>query len=99
MRDIDIIAREIRREWHKPSYSAKPYIEAMLHLSTIDDRYYFDSARTVILYFLSNARTWRGDVARRVKKELKDMCDESDQRVAEHRTAAALARKRASKNA
>jgi hypothetical protein len=31
----------------------------------------FDSARSVVLYFLSNASSWRGDVAKRVKAELK----------------------------
>jgi hypothetical protein len=27
----------------------------------------------VVLYFLSNARTWKGEVAKRVKAELKKM--------------------------
>jgi hypothetical protein len=45
----------------------------MEKLYSIDDRYYLDSAREVVLYFLANANTWRGETARRIKAELKDM--------------------------
>jgi hypothetical protein len=34
----------------------------------------FESAQSIVLYFLANANTWRSDVARRVKQELKEMC-------------------------
>ena len=34
---------------------------------------YQDSGRSVVAYFLANAGTWRGEVARRVKKELNAM--------------------------
>jgi hypothetical protein len=33
----------------------------------------FDTARSVVLYFLSNATTWRGPKAKEIKKELKAM--------------------------
>jgi hypothetical protein len=42
----------------------------MLSLSTIGDSYGCDDARGIVLYFLSNARTWKGETARRVKAEL-----------------------------
>jgi hypothetical protein len=29
-----------------------------------------DDAKTIVLYFLANAQTWRGEVAKRVKAEL-----------------------------
>jgi hypothetical protein len=45
----------------------------MQYLTSIDDDYYLDSGRSVVLYFLSNAASWRGDDARRIKKELKEM--------------------------
>jgi len=67
------IAADIRRDWTKPNYAAKPYLEAMSALRTMDDKYYFDDAKSVVLYFLANAGTWRGDVAKRIKKELKEM--------------------------
>jgi hypothetical protein len=73
MRPINVIAREIRADWKKPYFGAVPYLEAMSSLSSIDDTYYCNSARDVVLYFLSNATTWKGETARRVKKELKEM--------------------------
>ena len=67
------IAREIRKTWKKVSPYAEPYLEAMKSLNTINDNYYYDSGKSVVLYFLSNASTWRGEDARRIKAELKDM--------------------------
>ena len=45
----------------------------MIYLDSISDPYYADSARSIIAYFLANAGTWKGETARRIKKELKDM--------------------------
>lgn len=73
MRPICEIAQEIRREWKRPYFGAMPYIAAMYSLHGIDDTYGAESAESIVLYFLSNASTWRGDVARRVKAELKAM--------------------------
>lgn len=73
MRAIHEIAAEIRQDWKKVYFGAVPYLEAMDCLTTIDEPYYAENAKTVVLYFLANAQTWRGEVARRVKKELKDM--------------------------
>lgn len=67
------IAREIRKTWTKVSPYAEPYLEAMASLNSIHDNYYFDSAHSVVLYFLSNASGWRGEDARRIKAELKAM--------------------------
>ena len=72
-RSLSEIAREIKKEWTKPYFGAVPYIDAMLSLNSIDDMYMFDSARSIVAYFLSNASRWRGDTAKRVKKELKEM--------------------------
>lgn len=71
LRPLHIIAREIREDWTKPYFGAVPYLEAMETLEGINDNYGYDSAHTIIIYFLSNATTWRGDTARRVKAELK----------------------------
>jgi hypothetical protein len=70
-RPIYVIAEEIRNDWKKVNYGAVPYLEAMASLKSIDDTYGLDPAKEVIIYFLSNASAWRGDTARRVKKELK----------------------------
>ena len=70
-RPIYEIAREIRKDWKTPYFGAAPYLDAMLTLNSINDNYIFDSGKSVVLYFLANANTWRGDTARRIKAELK----------------------------
>jgi hypothetical protein len=67
------IAREIRKDWSPVNFAAKPYLDAMRELSSINDDYYADSGRSVVLYFLSNAASWRGENARRIKAELKSL--------------------------
>lgn len=67
------IAAEIRNDWQKISPYAQPYLEAMHTLNSMQDNYIADSARSVVAYFLSNASSWRGETARRVKKELNAM--------------------------
>ena len=72
-RSLQVIAFEIRKDWKNPYFGAKPYIEAMCCLEKITDNYYHDSAESVVRYFLANAGKWRGEVARRIKAELKEM--------------------------
>jgi hypothetical protein len=72
-RPISEIAREIKGDWKNIPASASAYLNPMMTLTSVDERYFQDSAPSVIRYFLSNATTWRGEVARRVKKELNDM--------------------------
>ena len=67
------IANEIRKDWRNVYFGAKPYLDAMRSLDKITDMYIFDTAKTIIAYFLGNAGTWRGEVAKRIKKELNDM--------------------------
>jgi hypothetical protein len=72
-RSLSTIAREIRADWAKPYFGAVPYLDAMRSLNTMQDKYYYDDAQSVVLYFLANAGTWKGEVARRIKAELKTM--------------------------
>ena len=72
-RPLHEIADEIQVEWDKVNYAAAPYLYAMCNLNTIDEMYGHDSAKSIVLYFLSNANTWRGKAARRIKKELKSI--------------------------
>lgn len=73
VRSLNAIATEIRNDWKKPYFGAVPYLDAMRSLASIHDNYGSDSGRSIVIYFLANANTWRGDIARRVKAELKDM--------------------------
>lgn len=72
-RPIHQIAREIKRLWTKPYFGAVPYLDAMCDLNTVNDNYGLDSGKSIVLYFLANTNTWRGDDARRIKAELKQI--------------------------
>lgn len=72
-RSLNTIHREIIKDWVKPFYGAVPYLDAMRHLDTMQDKYYYDDAKGVVLYFLANASTWKGETARAIKAELKAM--------------------------
>lgn len=67
------IASEIKQDWKKPYFGAVPYLDAMQTLTNISDNYYEDSAKTIVIYFLANANTWKGEIAKRVKTELKQL--------------------------
>lgn len=67
------IARRIRADWRNVNYAARPYLEAMASLSSVNDNYGFDSGRSIIRYFLCNASSWRGPVAKEIKALLKSM--------------------------
>ena len=65
------IANVITTDWTKVSVAAKPYLYAMLYLESINDSYYADNGRSIVLYFLNNATSWKGETAKAVKAELK----------------------------
>lgn len=73
------IAQDIRADAHNwqgnrgINYAAKPYVDAMATLDDISERYDCDSGKMIVLYFLGNAATWRGETARQIKLELKQM--------------------------
>ncbi len=72
-RSLQIIAREITADWKaqkKTFPTPMPYLQAMRSLVFVSDRYAQDSGKSIVLYFLSNASTWRGPEARRIKAEL-----------------------------
>lgn len=73
VRPLCVIAREIRADWKNVNYAARPYLDAMLSLVSVKDKFCADSAKSIVLYFLGNAGSWRGEVAKRVKAELKSM--------------------------
>ena len=69
------IAEEIRSDWKKIYFGAVPYLDALstMHSSDASAKYFSDSAKTIVAYFLANASTWRGPVATSIKAELKKM--------------------------
>lgn len=75
-RTIKAIAKEIKQVWVKPNYAAVPYLDAMLQVEKPDDMFYAEKASSLVAYFLSNASTFRGEDARRLKAELKKVIGE-----------------------
>jgi hypothetical protein len=77
VRPIYLIAEEIDTNWSMigkgVSPYARPYLDAMLVLDNIHENYYYDTADSVVRYFLANATGWRGETAKRIKAELKAM--------------------------
>ena len=67
------IARDIRKDWKNVNYAAKPYLDALGSLDQVTDNYYLDSGKSMVLYFLANAGTWRGETAKAIKAELKSI--------------------------
>jgi hypothetical protein len=75
-RPIYQIASEIAKDWKATSkngiyFGAVPHLEAMHYLSNPTDRYLFDDAKSIVLYFLGNASTYKGAKAKELKAELK----------------------------
>lgn len=70
-RPLSAIANEIRKDWKKVYFGAVPYLAAMATMDSPRDNFGADDGKSIVLYFLSNASTWRGETAKRIKAELK----------------------------
>jgi hypothetical protein len=74
-RTLATIARDIKSNWTRPYFGAVPYIDAMATMGTVNESYGLDDGRGIVRYFLANAGTWRGPVARDVKAELRGLVE------------------------
>lgn len=74
-RTFAAIARDIKANWKKVYFGAVPYLDAMLTLETDNPEamYILDSAKEIVLYFLANASTFRGEKAKELKAELREL--------------------------
>lgn len=70
-RHVYQIADEIRKTWKNVNYAAKPYLDAMSQISSVAENFGAEDGRSIVLYFLANASSWRGPDAKRLKDELK----------------------------
>lgn len=61
--------------------AARAYVVPMQCLTTMTDTYGYDDAETVVIYALSNLTGWRGETARRVKRELQTALHEHNPRL------------------
>ena len=70
---VSDIARLIASDWKNISPYARDYLNAMKEINDIEGAYYADSCKSVVLSFLANAGTYRGENARAYKAILKEM--------------------------
>ena len=74
-RPLREIAAEIETVWGNQgkgvNYAARPYLDAMKYLGAVSDNYHADSGDSIVRYFLSNATSFKGEDAKRLKAELK----------------------------
>jgi hypothetical protein len=70
---VSEIAHAIAKDWNNVSPYALDYLNAMKEINDIEGSYYADSAKSVVMYFLANAGSYRGDNARAYKALLKEM--------------------------
>jgi hypothetical protein len=75
-RSLGVIAGEIRADWKPANAAAKPCIDAMVTLRSVEESYYHESGRDIVNRFLANAGTWRGETARRIKAELQRLLED-----------------------
>ena len=80
VRPLSTIAYDIRQHWPWSNINdvARAYLEALGTLDKITDKSsrYGDSADSTVRFFLSNASSWQGADARRIKAELRGMLPE-----------------------
>ena len=73
------ISDEIRKDWKATAKNGKipeealAYLNPMSTLTSINDRYIMDSGKEIVIRFLCNAQSWRGETAKRIKLELKKL--------------------------
>jgi len=65
---LNAIGKLIQKHWKRIYFGATPYVRAMQEID--GDMYGQDSWTSIVAYFLSNARTWKGPEARTIKAEL-----------------------------
>jgi len=71
-KDVSALAWIILKSWKPKIYfGAVPYLDAMRSMTSFDEPYGADSGRSIGMYFLSNATTYKGEQARLVKAEIK----------------------------
>lgn len=64
------IADIVIDDWKNMPPKAWHYVEAMMNIDDITDRFGYSDGKEIISYFLINAQGWQGTTARKVKKHL-----------------------------
>jgi len=66
-----MIVRDLRAQGKQVPAAAKPYLDAMRTMGSINENYGMDSGASIVGYLLSNLSQYKGETARLIKAELK----------------------------
>lgn len=66
-----MIVRDLRAQGKQVPAAAKPYLDAMRTMGSINENYGSDSGASIVAYLLSNLATYKGETAKAIKAELK----------------------------
>jgi hypothetical protein len=65
-----MIVRDLRAQGKQVPAAAKPYLDAMRTMGSINENYGMDSGASIVAYLLGNLRGYKGETARAIKAEL-----------------------------
>ena len=72
-RSIREIADEIVRDWRPMREELVPYVSRMLEIRSLAEADDLERAKHDVRYFLDHSGPWRGELAGRIKSELRAM--------------------------
>lgn len=67
----DMIVRDLKSQGKQVPAAAKPYLDAMRTMGSINENYGMDSGASIVGYLLSNLSQYKGETARLIKAELR----------------------------
>lgn len=66
-----MIVRDLRAQGKQVPAAAKPYLDAMRTMGSINENYGMDTGASIVGYLLSNLGSYKGETAKAIKAELK----------------------------
>jgi len=78
IRSLKEIAKDIKKHWQTPNHFASYWITMLETVDKLSDKvtYSLNTGKDCATKFLIHAQNWRGEEARRIKNELKQMLKE-----------------------
>lgn len=75
MRNLQAIAKEVRKDWSSPYIGATPWLMYMsnIYSDNLNTEYQGVMGREAVTEFLENADSWEGEVATKIKEELRKL--------------------------
>lgn len=72
-RKLKDIARDIEKSWGRVDPRAKPFLEVLKTLDSVEDNYEADRGVDIVRHFLHHSQRWSGPDADRLRDELEGL--------------------------